>query len=134
MNKCGLIIGLIVIISIPFTELYIGFLEWNNTSCIDAILLAPVIWLVISGLLFFIVLTLVSILYVCGDIGFILSVLLTILYLCFSICWAIIGGIILWRDNLDCSTASIQIIMFAAFLYHITIVMILSSILIKNRR
>lgn len=102
-------------LALSIAELVIAKMYWgSDDQCDNNHLLSPVSWLQIDGIIgiIFSGISLLSFI----DMGRVLPIMGC--YGCFYFAWAVMGGIILWRDNTNCSPSELSNMMWASVLIH----------------
>lgn len=107
--------------ALPIAELALGVKFHNNADneCANGTLLQPTTWLIVGGavsLSVFVILLPMLIITTLTEskVGGLFVILFTVLGGCFDLAWAIIGAVILWRDNLHCDPSPLHDIMYAS--------------------
>lgn len=121
------LIGLSIVLALPIAELVIGakYLD-SGDGCANAQVMSPAMWLFVCGivsisLIVTTICTTVRIILSSGgrEVEMVLYVVLRIISSMFSIAWCIVGAIVLWRDNNDCSPRELHDMMWASVIIHL---------------
>ena len=107
-------------LALPIAELSMGVkFMFNDHGCNNATILSPITWLIVSGSTGIVesaLIIFVLVVFLGGDfedltMAFICPYFLSFL---FHIAWAIVGSVILFRDNLNCSPSQLHDIFYAS--------------------
>ncbi len=107
------------------TQIIIATITIHDNSCHNDLLLLPTTWLLVEGIsevvfVFVFVISFVLIAII-NELIVPLSVCCALPFALFSFTWSIIGGIVLFRDNLSCGPNSLQIILWIVVIFKIYI-------------
>eukprot|EP01113_Clastostelium_recurvatum_P018350 TRINITY_DN2163_c0_g1_i1.p1 TRINITY_DN2163_c0_g1~~TRINITY_DN2163_c0_g1_i1.p1 ORF type:complete len:156 (+),score=27.34 TRINITY_DN2163_c0_g1_i1:119-586(+) len=115
---CSLILGL----PLAITKLVFAGRYWGVTTCSNAAVLLPTHWLVVDAVvgLFMLVIIMPLLLFMLSKIDkfgpayFIVLTVISVIIGLFMTCWAIIGAVIVWRDNDNCTPDELKKLLYAA--------------------
>ena len=117
------LIFLVLSLGLPAAEIYIA--NNNNMSrvCDNNRIMDPRVWLRVSGIVYigcviFIIIYTVIESFTKSGLASVYGCILGTIYTLFSIAWTIIGGISLWRDNLDCGPERFHDMFWASVIIH----------------
>lgn len=120
------VVALSIVLALPITELVIGAKYLESNECANARVVAPAMWLFVSGI--------VSITLVVTSIGtlvrmmikesgretaVILYLVLRVLWGMFSVAWSIVGAVSIWRDNTHCHPHELKNMMWVSVIFHL---------------
>ncbi len=121
MYKLFILLLLILLIA-PIFQLIYGIKYFNNNECDNDRLIKPSVWLIISGSVSIIItLSTIICLLIYKEVEHITIHILSILSSLYSICWVIIGSIMLWRDNIYCGPSSFHDLLWATIIIDLII-------------
>jgi hypothetical protein len=104
-----------------FIELAFGINYLGTDGCNNSTLIDPSIWLIIMGAvnIFSYLSAIVRSCVYENDFIEVFHFIISVLSIVFNIAWTIIGGVVLWRDNLDCNPTKMHDFMWASIIINI---------------
>lgn len=118
---------MVLSLALPITELVYAHKYRNDDShpeCLNTRLMNPVTWLLVSGVVSLITIVLLlfmslaSILAESAGLG-ILTLVLNIFAVGFNLSWAIVGSVVVFRDNPHCEPEDLKGILYASVIIHL---------------
>ncbi len=120
-------VALLLGLALPIAELVFAdrySSQDSRPNCANDRLIDPVKWLLVSGIVSIITIVASMVLMVITFVAesataAVTALFVTILSGLFNIAWAIIGAVMLWRDNLHCDPEDLQGMLYASVILHL---------------
>ena len=116
------------LLALPISEIVIAskYASDADSLCNGDALVSPIAWLYVSGFtaiveLAALVLFGILFLYTKSDEFGLFAIATLVLFSLFSVAWTIIGGVVLWRDNISCGPQPMHDMMWASVIIHIVV-------------
>lgn len=119
-------VGVIVaalLIALPIAELVLGTKYLNANQCNIDLLMMPTTWLLVDGITGIVsgvfLLCAMILFFIAPEIGIMTAMCCFLPLQMFSFAWAIVGAVMLWRDNLSCEPRQLHDILWASIIIHL---------------